>query len=89
MWQPVHFRLLAVYQLRTASFSFPALHFWLFPQILCALLKTTNGFDSYPNLQGESVLCTIAHECISNLKDDSVRNGCQSIEKEQGISTLD
>jgi hypothetical protein len=50
----------------TVAFHFPAFHFWLFPQTVCALLETTNGFDSYPSLQGESALCKIAHE----FKDD-------------------
>jgi len=39
MWQPAHFRLLAACQLCTAGFSFPAFHFWLFPQTVCALLE--------------------------------------------------
>jgi hypothetical protein len=58
-----------------------ASHFWRFPQTVCALLETTNGFDYYPSLQGDSVLCTIAPEFMDDLKDDSVRNGCQSIER--------
>jgi hypothetical protein len=81
MWQPAHFRLLATCQLYTAGFSFPAFHFWLFPQTVYALLKTTNGFDSYPSLQGESILYTITYEFNDNLKDNSVRNGCQSFER--------
>jgi hypothetical protein len=81
IWQPAHFRLFAACQLCTAGFSFLAFHFWLFPQTVYALLETTNGFDSYLSLQGEFVLCKIAHEFNNNLKDDSVRNGCQSIER--------
>jgi hypothetical protein len=86
MWQPAHFRLLAACQLCTAGFSFPAFHFWLFPQTVCALLETTNGFDSYPSLEGESVLCTIAYEFNDDLKDDSVRNGCQSFERSRVLA---
>ena len=63
-------------QLCAAGFSFPAFHFWLFPQTVCALLETTNGFDSYLSLQGESALCKIAHEFKDDLNDDGVRNGC-------------
>ena len=75
-WQPA-----TTHRLCTAGYSLPAFHFWLFPQTVCALLETTNGFDSYPSLQGESVLCKIAHEFKDDLNDDSVRNSCQSIER--------
>ena len=66
--------------------SFPASHFWLFPQTVYALLETTNGFDYYPSLQGESVLCTIAPEFMDNLKDNSVRNSCQSIKRSKVLA---
>ena len=62
------------YQLCTAGFSFPAFHFWLFPQTVCALLETTNGFDSYPSLYKD------------DLNDDSVRNGCRSIERSRVLA---
>jgi hypothetical protein len=80
MWQPAHFRLLTA-SFALLAFHFPAFHFWLFPQTVCALLETTNGFDSYPSLQGESVLCKIVHEFNDDLNDDRVRYGCQSIER--------
>jgi hypothetical protein len=81
IWQSAHFQLLAAYQLYTTGFLFPASHFWLFPQTVYALLKTTDGFDYYPSLQGESILYTIALEFIDDLKDDSVHNGYQSIKR--------
>jgi hypothetical protein len=62
--------------LQPASFALLAFYFQLFTQTVCALLEMTNGFDSYSRLQGESILCTIAHKFIDNLKDDSVCNSC-------------
>ena len=74
MWQPAHFRLLTA-SFALLAFYFPAFHFWLFPYTVYALLKTTNGFDSYPSLQGESALYKIAHKFQDDLNNNSVHYG--------------
>jgi hypothetical protein len=87
MWQPAHFWLLAACQLCTAGFSFPAFHFWLFPQTVCALLEAMNCFDPTLASKGNPLSCKIAHEFKDDLNDDGVRKGLPEYRKQHGIST--
>jgi hypothetical protein len=57
-----------------------------FPSNCLCSASTTNRFGSYASVptlasKGNPLSCKIAHEFKDDLNDDSIRKGCQSIER--------